>query len=153
MGKTAFLFPGQGAQAVRMGADVYEKYSRARDVYARADELLDFSLTDLCFNGPEEKLNSTRYSQPAILVTSLAILEVVRNETRLGRTQISATAGLSLGEYTALVFAGALRFPTHRRFPQCAISLKPFSARLLAHFETGFSLECGDLSPLLPAAA
>ena len=111
MGKTAFLFPGQGAQAVRMGADVYEKYSRARDVYARADELLDFSLTDLCFNGPEEKLNSTRYSQPAILVTSLAILEVVRNETRLGRTQISATAGLSLGEYTALVFSGALRFP------------------------------------------
>lgn len=110
MSKTAFLFPGQGAQVVRMGAEIYEKHSRARDVYSRANELLDFDLTDLCFNGPEEKLNSTQYSQPAILVTSLAILDVVRNETRLGQTQISATAGLSLGEYTALVFAGVLKF-------------------------------------------
>jgi len=110
MSKTAFVFPGQGAQAVRMGAAVYEKYTRARDMYSRADELLDFNLTELCFNGPEEQLNSTRYSQPAILVTSLAILEVVRNETRLGRTQISVPAGLSLGEYTALVFAGVMRF-------------------------------------------
>ena len=110
MSRTAFIFPGQGAQLVGMGADIYEKYSRVRDIYARANDLVDFDIADLCFNGPAEKLVSTRFSQPAILVTSLAFLDVVKTETRLGRNQISAAAGLSLGEYTGLVFVGALRF-------------------------------------------
>lgn len=110
MGKTAFIFPGQGAQVVGMGADLCEKHPRARDLYARANELLDFDLVELCFRGPADDLQSTRYSQPAILVTSLAFLDVLRNDTRLGQVQVSATAGLSLGQYTALVFAGVMRF-------------------------------------------
>ena len=110
MDKVAFLFPGQGAQSVGMGKDLCEAYPRARDLYDRAAEILDFDLPGLCFSGPEEKLASTQYSQPAILVTSLAVLEVVRNETRLSLVKPVAAAGLSLGEYTALTFAAALRF-------------------------------------------
>jgi [acyl-carrier-protein] S-malonyltransferase len=108
--KVAFLFPGQGVQSVGMGKDLYDAYPRVRDLYDRAAEALEFDLAALCFSGPEEKLAGTQYSQPAILVTSLAVLEVVRNETSLNTVKPVATAGLSLGEYTALAYAGALRF-------------------------------------------
>ncbi len=110
MEKVAFLFPGQGAQVVGMGKDLYEAFPRARDVFQRANDQVDFDLADLCFNGPDEKLQMTQYSQPCILAASMALLEVARNETKLQAVKPAAAAGLSLGEYTALVYAGALRF-------------------------------------------
>ena len=110
MDKIAFLFPGQGAQFVGMGKDLYDSYPRARDLFNRASDHVDFDLVALCFSGPEEKLAETQYSQPAILVTSIAFLEVARNETRLAAVKPVAAAGLSLGEYAALVLAGSLRF-------------------------------------------
>jgi [acyl-carrier-protein] S-malonyltransferase len=108
--KIAFLFPGQGAQSVGMGKDLYDAFPRARDLFHRASDQVDFDLVELCFSGPEDKLAETQYSQPAILTTSIAFLEVARNETRLAAVKPAAAAGLSLGEYTALVLAGSLRF-------------------------------------------
>lgn len=112
MGKTAFLFPGQGAQTVGMGKDLAERYPEARALYERADEVLGFALSKICFEGPEDRLTATDISQPAILVTSLAALAALRT-TEAGRTLVpQAAAGLSLGEYTALVAAGAFDFDT-----------------------------------------
>ena len=110
MEKTAFLFPGQGAQTLGMGKELYERYPRAKDIFHRASDQVDFSLVELCFSGPEDRLAETQYSQPTILTTSVAFLEVIRNETKLQSVKPVAAAGLSLGEYTALVFAGSLRF-------------------------------------------
>ena len=110
MEKVAFVFPGQGAQAVGMAKDLHEAYPRARDIFQRANEQVDFDLAALCFDGPDEKLQLTQYSQPCILAASIAFLEVARNETRLQSVKPVVTAGLSLGEYTALVFAGSMRF-------------------------------------------
>ncbi len=110
MERAAFLFPGQGAQAVGMAKDLYEAHPRAREVFQRAGDQVDFDLAALCFEGPDDRLQLTQYSQPCILVASIALLEVARNETRLQAVTPLAAAGLSLGEYTALVFAGCLRF-------------------------------------------
>jgi len=110
MGKTAFLFPGQGAQYVGMGKDLAEAYPEARALYDQADAILGFALSEICFEGPEERLTATDISQPAILVTSLAALAAMRT-TDAGRAlEPEAAAGLSLGEYTALVAAGAIEF-------------------------------------------
>jgi [acyl-carrier-protein] S-malonyltransferase len=110
MSKSAFLFPGQGAQSVGMGKQLYESLPAARRLFDQATEILGFNLPEVCFHGPAEKLNSTIVSQPAIYVASLAALESLRaNEPNLENTCIAA-AGLSLGEYTALVFAGAMTF-------------------------------------------
>ncbi|HEV2950215.1 MAG TPA: acyltransferase domain-containing protein, partial [Gemmataceae bacterium] len=110
MSKTAFLFPGQGAQSVGMGKQLYESLPTARQLFDRATDILGFNLPEVCFQGPAERLNSTIISQPAIYVASLAALESVRaNEPEMEANCVAA-AGLSLGEYTALVFAGAMTF-------------------------------------------
>ncbi len=110
LGKIAFLFPGQGAQAVGMGRQVAESLPAARRLYDRAQELLDYDLAKLCFEGPAEVLDSTIYSQPALFVTSLAALESLREQSPEVVANCEAVAGLSLGEYTAMVFAGIMDF-------------------------------------------
>ena len=104
--KKAFLFPGQGAQYVGMGKDIYEKYDEARKIYDKASEISGIDVKKICFEGPEEILNKTENTQIAILTTSLAILEVLKNR---GITADIAT-GLSLGEYGALIYSGIISF-------------------------------------------
>ncbi|MES2122826.1 MAG: ACP S-malonyltransferase [Chlamydiota bacterium] len=106
--KWAFLFPGQGAQYVGMGKDFYEQFSSAREVFDLADEFLKRPFSQLIFNGPQEELTLTKNSQLAIFITSFAILSVVREQFPDLRPQI--TAGLSLGEYTALTAAEKMEF-------------------------------------------
>lgn len=103
----AFIFPGQGAQFPGMGKDLFENFSVARQVFEEANEVLDFDLAGLCFNGPEEELKLTRNTQPAILTMSIAALRVVEAETGL---RPSFAAGHSLGEYSALVCSGVIDF-------------------------------------------
>jgi [acyl-carrier-protein] S-malonyltransferase len=107
MSQTAFLFPGQGSQYVGMGQDLSEVYPEARATFDQADKVLGFALSDLCFNGPEEALNDTINTQPAIFVTSVALLRALEG-SRLQAP--SFVAGHSLGEYSALVAAGAMDF-------------------------------------------
>jgi [acyl-carrier-protein] S-malonyltransferase len=104
MGKIAFIFPGQGSQAVGMGKSVYENYTAAREVLDRADTVLEHKITTLCFNGPAERLKDTRNAQPAILAASVAIYQTLKAEG----IQPDFVAGHSLGEYSALVAAEAL---------------------------------------------
>ena len=108
--KTAFIFPGQGSQKVGMGKELYESNPSARRIFDEADEVLGFSLTKLCFEGPEEELTLTHNAQPAIFTTSLAGLTCLTEELGHPPPQPSFLAGHSLGEYTALAAAGALQF-------------------------------------------
>lgn len=118
MSKIAFLFPGQGAQHVGMGRQLAEKYPAAKALYERAAEILGYDLAKLCFDGPAETLDSTVISQPAIFVTSLAALEMLRAESPDVALACEMAAGLSLGEYTALVFSGAIGFEDGLRLVQ-----------------------------------
>jgi len=110
MGKIAILFPGQGSQTVGMGRILAEKYHEIRQLFATANDILGYDITKLCFDGPAEELDSTVVSQPAIFLTSIAALEALKIESPDVILAAEATAGLSLGEYTALVFAGVLSF-------------------------------------------
>jgi [acyl-carrier-protein] S-malonyltransferase len=118
MARIAFLFPGQGAQYVGMGKALCEALPAARRLFADASAILGYDLLDVCTNGPATRLDSTAISQPAIFVASLAALESLRSTDPGVLSEVVATAGLSLGEYTALVFAGALDFADALRVVQ-----------------------------------
>ncbi len=106
--KAAFVFSGQGAQQVGMGKDLCEKFPVAADIFKKADEVLGWPITDICFNGPAEKLTETKYCQPAIYIMSVACLEVFKQ--LYPNVEATAVAGLSLGEFSALYAAGAYTF-------------------------------------------
>lgn len=118
MPKTAFLFPGQGAQTVGMGAELAASLPAAQALFDRAADILGYDLLQLCKEGPAEKLNSTNHSQPALFVCSLAALEKLKQDSPDVVEGCDITAGLSLGEYTALVFAGAIDFEAGLRLVQ-----------------------------------
>lgn len=118
MSKIAFLFPGQGAQEVGMGKELCERLPAARELFDRAAKVLGYDLAEVCFHGPKEKLDSTVYSQPALFVTSLAALELLKQERPEVVAACAGAAGLSLGEYTAMVCAGALDFESGLRLVQ-----------------------------------
>ena len=105
MTKTAFLFAGQGAQKLGMASDLYEKYPIVRETFDQASSILGYNLRDL-IDKEEDKLNQTRYTQPAILTTSVAIYGLLQEKG----FKADMVAGLSLGEYSALVASGALNF-------------------------------------------
>ncbi len=107
MKRIGLLFPGQGSQVVGMGQDLCARSSLARQIFEEANAALGYDLAELCFNGPEEKLKLTANTQPAILTTSLAVLRVMQSEREIVP---QAVAGHSLGEYSALVASGGLRF-------------------------------------------
>jgi len=118
MSKMAFLFPGQGAQSVGMCRSIVEKFGSARKLFDSASEILGYDLSKLCFEGPKEQLDSTVYSQPALYVSSLAALQMLKETRPELVANCAMTAGLSLGEYTALVFAEAMSFEDGLRVVQ-----------------------------------
>ncbi|MCK5114394.1 MAG: ACP S-malonyltransferase [Phycisphaerae bacterium] len=112
MSKTVFLFPGQGAQYVGMGKDIYEASDAAKDLFARAEAATGIDIAKACFDGPEDVLNHTDIAQPAIFTVSAAMLSVMGELLADKMPKPDVAAGLSLGEYTALYAAGSMDFET-----------------------------------------
>ncbi len=110
--KVAYIFPGQGSQNVGMGKDLCESFAPAAAIFAKADEVLGFPLSHLCFNGPDDELRLTVNAQPAILTMSLACLQAAREKAGGRLPSPAFVAGHSLGEYTALAVAGVIDFDT-----------------------------------------
>jgi [acyl-carrier-protein] S-malonyltransferase len=116
MKKTALLFAGQGSQTVGMGRDLCEKFEVCRRLFARANEVLGRDIQKICFEGPEEVLTKTDNAQPGIFLTSMACLEALQSQ--ISNLKFDATAGLSLGEFTALTAAEAVSFDDGLRMVQ-----------------------------------
>jgi [acyl-carrier-protein] S-malonyltransferase len=106
MGKVAVLFPGQGAQYVGMGQDLYLNHEAFKQAYDKADEALGYKISEICFSGPKETLALTKVTQPAMLAFGVGVANILKNN----QIKIDAYAGLSLGEYGALVMAGAIDY-------------------------------------------
>src|SRR5271170_5602911 len=106
MSKTALLFAGQGAQVVGMGKDLTEKFPSAKAWFDHANAALGYNLAEICFNGPEAELTKTENAQPGIFLVSWVCFELLKE--KIPNLQFDATAGLSLGEFTALTAAGAM---------------------------------------------
>lgn len=121
MVKVGILFPGQGAQFVGMGKDWAKQFQKVRQLYEEADQILGMPISRFCFEGPEETLMRTLYAQPTIFVTSLALFLVL--EDKLNGFKPDFTAGLSLGEFSALVAAGALSFSEGLKLVQARAEL------------------------------
>lgn len=104
--KLGFLFPGQGSQSIGMGKDLYEKYEVVKKLYDKVKQITGIDIAEITFHGEEEELNQTQNTQLAILTMSLGILEVLKQK----KIQAEVASGLSLGEYTALIYSGAISF-------------------------------------------
>ncbi|CAE7791108.1 Mcat [Symbiodinium microadriaticum] len=113
--KTAFFFPGQGAQTVGMCKELTDEVPKAKEMFETASDIIGYDLLDRCVNGPKEELDKTAVSQPAIFVASMAAVEKLRLEDPAAIDEATVAMGLSLGEYSALSFAGALRLTSMRR--------------------------------------
>ncbi len=118
MSKIAFLFPGQGAQSVGMGKQAFDDHGSVKQLFQQANDILGYSIQDVCFEGPKEKLDSTVISQPALFVTSMAAVEVLKQSAPDVVESCAGAAGLSLGEYSALAFSGAISFEDGLRLVQ-----------------------------------
>jgi len=110
MVNASLIFPGQGAQYVGMGKDLYDNFPQAREIFDKANTILKFDLKKMCFEGPQEELSATNNSQPAILAASIAALKVLESSALFSQFTPKFSLGLSLGEYTALVAAGSISF-------------------------------------------
>ena len=104
------VFPGQGSQKVGMGSDFYNQYEYVKKLFDYADDILGYKISDIILNGPQEKLNQTTFTQPAIYLIGHVICEILKNETSFFENKFSFFAGHSLGEYTALTASNSISF-------------------------------------------
>lgn len=154
MAKVAFLFPGQGAQTVGMCRDVAATVPAAKRLFDRASSVLGYDLLDVCTNGPPDRLNATVISQPALFVAGLAAVEKLKHESCDAINQCQSAAGLSLGEYTALVFAGAMSFEDGLRVVQVrGESMQAAADATPSTMTSVLGLESEKLQALCDAAA
>ena len=103
----SIVFPGQGSQTVGMGSDLLNKFNYTKQILEKADDILGYKISNLILNGPQEKLNQTTFTQPAIYLIGYIIFEVLKKETKFLDNKFEYFAGHSLGEYTALTLANA----------------------------------------------